>query len=143
MSNPTPTEEAARGVCSTRSSRFYFSMKADMTAEEFRNRTKPHKYGARPCVVDGIKFQSRKEADRYAELKLLERADKVRDVRCQVRMPIEVNCIHIADYICDFVYWDMDKRCRVWEDVKGFRTDVYRLKKKLVEALFGISILET
>lgn len=114
-----------------------------MTIEEFRNQAKPHKYGARATVVDGIKFPSRKEADRYAELKLLERADKVRDVRCQVRMPIEVNGVHCADYICDFVYWDMDKRGRIWEDVKGFRTDVYRLKKKLVEALYGISILET
>ena len=114
-----------------------------MTTSEFRSMAKPHKYQARATTVDGIKFPSRKEANRYAELKLLERADKVRDVRCQVRMPIEVNGIHCADYICDFVYWDTDKKCRIWEDVKGYRTDVYRLKKKLVEALFGIVILET
>lgn len=117
--------------------------KGDMTSEAFRNMTKSHKYGARATVVDNIRFPSRKEANRYAELKLLERADAVRDIRCQVRMPIEVNSVHVADYICDFVYWDTDKKARIWEDVKGFRTDVYKLKKKLVEALYGISILET
>ena len=112
-----------------------------MTIEEYRNQPKPHKYGARATVVDGIKFASRKEADRYAELKLLERAGKVRELRCQVRYPLEVNGVLVTHYVADFVYWDEDARRNVVEDTKGFVMDSFRIKAKLFYALTGIEIL--
>src|SRR5687767_11147003 len=112
-----------------------------MTSEQFRNMAKPHKYGARQTVVDGIKFPSRKEANRYSELRLLEKADKVRDIRCQVRMPLEVNGLLVTHYVADFVYWDVEQGKRIWEDTKGFITDSFRIKAKLVRALYGIEIL--
>lgn len=114
-----------------------------MTSEEFRDRPKPHKYGARPCVVNGIRFHSRKEANRYAELKLLEKARKISDLQTQVRYSLDVNGVHVAYYVADFKYFDLDGREWVVEDVKGFATDAYKLKKLLVKALYGIDILET
>ncbi|MDQ3920417.1 MAG: DUF1064 domain-containing protein [Acidobacteriota bacterium] len=104
---------------------------------EFRR----HKYNARRTVVDGHSFPSRKEASRYTELKLLERAGKVSDLQLQVRMPLDVNGINCGHYVCDFVYWDADKNCKIWEDTKGFLTDVAKLKLRLVRAIYGIEVL--
>ena len=104
---------------------------------------KPHKYNAKPCVVDGQRFASRKEANRYSELKLLERAGKLSDLQTQVRYALEVNGILISHYVADFKYFDLEKREWVVEDAKGFKTDVYRIKQKMMRALYGIEILET
>lgn len=104
---------------------------------------KPHKYGAKPCVIDGIAFPSRKEGNRYSELKLLQRAGIVSNLECQIPYDIEVNGIHVCKYIADFRYWDVEKKKQVVEDAKGFKTDVYRLKRKLMRATFGIEIVET
>jgi predicted nuclease of restriction endonuclease-like RecB superfamily len=109
--------------------------------------TKPHKYGAKACVVDNIHFPSRREANRYAELKLLLRAGNISNLEIDAQTPIvyeiEVNGIHVTNYRPDFRYYDNDSRRMVICDAKGFRTDVYRLKKKLVRACFGIVIEET
>jgi hypothetical protein len=104
---------------------------------------KPHKYGARACVIDNISFPSRKEGNRYTELKLLQRAGKISDLEWQIPYDIEVNGIHVCQYIADFRYWDVEKKRQVVEDAKGFKTDVYRLKRKLVRACYGIDIIET
>jgi hypothetical protein len=114
-----------------------------MTPEQFRAQPKPHKYGARACVVNGIRFPSRREANRYSELRLLERAGKIAHLETQVRLPLEVNGMLISHYVADFKYFDTDARLIVHEDAKGFPTDIYRLKKKLVKALYGIDIVET
>ena len=101
-----------------------------------------NKYHAKRTEVDGHTFDSAKEARRYSELKLLERAGEIVGLRLQPKFPLVVNDTKIADYKGDFEYRDASGR-RILEDTKGFKTPVYRLKKKLVRALYGIEILET
>ena len=102
-----------------------------------------NKYHAKKQTVDGITFDSGKEASRYCELKLRQR-DKnnpITDLKLQVPFVCEVNHRKICTYKADFVYKEGGRA--IVEDTKGYRTDVYKLKKKLVEALYGIEILET
>ncbi len=103
------------------------------------------KYRSVKTVVDGHPFDSLKEARRYAELRLLEKTGAIGELQCQVRYPLRVNGILVTTYVADFVYRDgaadeEDSKV-VMEDVKGFRTPVYRLKKKLMAAL-GWDIVE-
>src|SRR3990167_9782276 len=101
---------------------------------EMAIRVRPRsKYGAQPTEVDGIRFASKKEAHRYAELKLLEKAGEIRDLELQPRFPLEVQGAVIAEYRGDFRYQERsyEGTCRgCWrtrvEDVKGVRTPVYR-----------------
>lgn len=104
---------------------------------------KQNKYHNRPVVIDGKRFASRREGDRYSVLKLLERAGKISDLETQVRYSLDVNGMHVCYFVADFRYFDTEKRQVVVEDSKGFRTDVYRLKAKLMRAVYGIEILET
>jgi len=107
------------------------------------------KYHAVPTVVDNICFASKKEARRYGELKLLEKAHQIEALCCQVPyvLAVPVNDPSAVDmraivgkYIADFVYYDQTGF--VVEDVKGFRTPLYRWKKRHVEAQYGITIRE-
>jgi hypothetical protein len=99
------------------------------------------KYGAKKTVVDGIKFDSMAEAARYGALKIIQSAGLISDLRLQVPYVITVNGKKICRYVADFVYIENGKE--VVEDVKGIKTPVYNLKKKLMEAMFGVVILET
>lgn len=101
---------------------------------------KPNKYRAVPTHVNGIRFASKAEARRYGELRLLERAGKIKDLVCQHRIRCLVNDLQVCDYVADFTYRDERGMARI-EDVKGVQTPVFRLKKKLVEALHpGLTI---
>lgn len=108
-----------------------------------------NKFNAKKTVVDGITFDSRKEAKRYVELRDLERAGDIRDLKRQVRYEIvpafDVDGKHYRaiTYIADFVYTDCETGKEIVEDVKGVRTDVYRLKAKMFAHKFGVAILET
>lgn len=105
------------------------------------------KYRAKKTVVDGITFDSRKEADRYLVLKRMEEDGSIENLRRQVRYELvpafDVDGKHYrpAYYVADFVYREDGKT--VVEDVKGMRTDVYRLKNKLFARRYGMSIKET
>lgn len=104
---------------------------------------RPSKYGAVRTEVDGVTFASKKEARRYSELKLLERAGTVRDLKLQPRFPLEVAGVKVADYVGDFSYIEDDEVPEfVVEDVKGMKTDVYRLKAKMFAAQYGFPIRE-
>lgn len=102
-----------------------------------------NKYHAKKTIVDNITFHSKKEANRYVELKLLEKAKEIRSLTLQFKMPIIINDIKICTYIADFLYRDLKNGELIYEDVKGYRTPIYKLKKKLVEAIYNIKILET
>lgn len=97
--------------------------------------------------MDGITFDSRKEADRYLVLKGMEEDGSIEDLRRQVRYELipsfDVDGRHYRPvyYVADFVYVEDGKT--VVEDVKGMRTDVYRLKSKLFARRYGMSIKET
>lgn len=108
-----------------------------------------HKYGATPTTVDGVRFASKAEAKRYAELKLLEKAGEVKELELQPRFPLmapergsALGRIHIGDYVADFRYRLGPKGLLTIEDVKGMKTALYRWKKKHVEAQYGITITE-
>lgn len=110
------------------------------------------KFGNRKTVVDGITFDSAKEARRWQQLRLEERAGNIRDLKRQVPFPITSTNSHngarvaVAKYFADFTYWRIQPdgdELYVVEDAKGVRTDVFNLKKKLVEQEHGIEILLT
>ncbi len=121
------------------------------------------KYGNRKTVVDGITFDSKKEANRFRELQLLERAGKITTLQQQVKYVLiptqrefsneiykkgahqghfkpgkvlEKECSYIADfaYIQDGAY--------VVEDTKGVRTEAYKIKRKLMLERYGIKVRE-
>lgn len=105
------------------------------------------KYHAKKTVVDGIAFDSRKEADRYLVLKGMEEDGSIEDLRRQVRYELvpafDVDGKHYRPvyYVADFVYREDGRE--VVEDVKGMRTDVYKLKSKLFARRYGMTIRET
>lgn len=101
------------------------------------------KYHAVKVKLDGYTFDSKKEAARYAELLLLVKAGHILELQVHPSFPLTVNGVNIGKYIADFAYHDWYKKKDVVEDVKGVKTPVYRLKNKLVKALYGIDILET
>jgi len=90
-------------------------------------------------------FHSKSEARRYTELVALQQAGFISNLQTQVAYPLVVGNppVQIATWFADFVYVDTATGNVVVEDHKGFVTPVYRLKKKLVQALYGIKITET
>ena len=96
-----------------------------------------HKFNAIRSEHDGIKFPSKKECQRYKQLKQLKELGEITFFLRQVPF-------HLAGgvkYICDFlVFWSNGEV--TIEDVKGMKTDLYRAKKKMVEATYPISITE-
>ena len=102
-----------------------------------------HKFKNTPTEVDGILFQSKKEATRWRMLLLLQKAGKIKDLSRQVSYRLDVNEQKICTYIADFLYHDVDLDRLVVEDVKGVRTPEYKLKRKLMLAIYGIEIKET
>ncbi|MDB4350119.1 DUF1064 domain-containing protein [bacterium] len=105
-------------------------------------RSRP-KYGNKKTVVNGIKFDSKWEAERYLYIKSLERAGRVKDIELQVRYNLIVNDQKICAYIADFRYKREDKDGEwheIVEDAKGVETPEFKLKKKLMKACLGIDI---
>lgn len=105
------------------------------------------KYRAVKTEVDGIRFDSKKEAARYCELRLLEKAGQIRQLRTQLPLDLTAGTprlIRLGAYVADFVYEERvgDDWIIRFEDVKGFKTPLYRWKKKHVEAQYGIQIRE-
>ncbi len=115
-----------------------------MSADEYNAMAKGQKrskYGNVPTEKRGIVFHSRSEAERYEELLLMEQAGVISGLEVQPRYPIIVEGKRIAVYVADFAYAEDGEA--VIEDVKGGpSTAVFRLKKKLVEALYGVTIRE-
>jgi hypothetical protein len=102
------------------------------------------KYNNKKTELDGIIFDSKKEAKRYWELKLLEKAGKIEKLKLQPAFELKVNNEKICTYKADFEYIDRSKyNVVVVEDVKGVKTPVYNLKKKLMKAIYKIDIFET
>ena len=100
------------------------------------------KYHARVTFVDGISFASGMEARRYVELRTLLRAGIIRDLQLQPRYPLTVNGVLVCTYVGDFYYVECATGAGVLEDVKGFVTPEYKLKRKLLKAVYGLDIVE-
>lgn len=108
---------------------------------------KPSKYKAEPITLDGIRFDSKKEARRWAALQMLQRGGVISDLRRQVKIalqgrdgPILTPTGRQAHYVADFVY--MEGGVEVIEDAKGFRPAEYILKRAILAAQ-GVTIRET
>ena len=124
-----------------------------------------NKYKAVKTTIDGITFDSKKEAKRYTELKLQKKSGMITHLELQPKYDIIINGAKICSYKADFSYFTvredeketyrnakgewivptktLDKEGQIVEDVKGFKSPIYRLKKKLVEACYpGTQIKE-
>lgn len=97
-----------------------------------------HKFGNIPTEIDGIKFQSKKEARRYSELLLARRSGDLLFFLRQVPFHLPGDTRYVVDFVEFWANGDV-----IFTDVKGFRTPTYLFKKKLVESLYPIKITET
>ena len=114
----------------------------------------PSKYGSRKITVDGMTFDSKKEFERYCELRLLQKAGIITDLQTQVYFELipaqyepnpegkrKQKCVERAcNYVADFVYYQGGEK--IVEDTKGFRTKEYIIKRKLMLHVHGIKIKE-
>ena len=113
------------------------------SAQTPTEKPKKSKYGAVKTEVDGIMFDSKREASRYQELRLLEQAGDSQPPPAGALYTLSKNEHGRAlKYIADFVYND-DTGALVVEDAKGHSTDVYKIKRRLMAELKGIEIKET
>ena len=119
-----------------------------------------NKYSSKKVVIDGITFDSKREANRYKELCFLERAGQIKNLKIQVKytlIPAQFEkvwkprkktfergkCLEReCSYIADFVYVDIKTGDIVVEDTKGFKTKDYIIKRKLMLYVHGIRIRE-
>jgi hypothetical protein len=116
--------------------------------------TKPLKYHNQFATVDGHRFASQREARRYAELRVLERAGIIRDLELQPEFVLYalvarslagdglISGVHpVGSYFGDFRYRDAAGAVIV-EDAKGMKTPLYQFKRRMVEVQYGIVIQE-
>jgi len=100
------------------------------------------KYGNKKVVIDGVTFDSGKEAGRYVELRMREKMRELVDLKVHPRYPIVINGVKVCTYVADFSYYDMLAKCNPVEDTKGVRTQAFVIKKKLMLAVHGIKVRE-
>ncbi len=124
-----------------------------------------NKYGNKKVIVDGVVFDSKREARRYQELKMFERCGSISNLRRQVKyelIPVQreestraytkgrkkgqlivgKTIERAVDYVADFVYIDTGTGKEIVEDTKGMRTKDYIIKRKLMLYIHGIKIHE-
>ena len=100
------------------------------------------KYGSKKVIIDGIEFDSKKEGKRYLELKLLEKANEIRDLELQKVFELQPTfkkngkTYRKITYKADFCYFSIKENKYICEDVKGFKTEVYKIKKKIFEYVY-------
>lgn len=94
-----------------------------------------------PTTVDGVRFDSGKEAARWSQLRIMERSGVIRDLERQVSFDLRVGGILVCRYVADFVYFE--DGVRIVEDCKGARLREYLIKRELMLACYGIAIRET
>lgn len=110
---------------------------------------KPAKYHNKKVTLsNGLKFDSIREAERYQELSLMERAGVINQLECQHKIPLTCGGEPVLSkknrklaYWVDFKYWDVENERWRYEDVKGYDTPLSSLKVAVVEAESGGSIL--
>jgi hypothetical protein len=114
---------------------------AEYRAHQARSRSK---YSNVADVEDGITFDSKREANCYRQLRDDEDRGRIRNLKLQYVFPIVIDGVRVCDYVADFVFEEKrgDAWRRVVADAKGHKTEVYRLKKKLMRAVHGITVRE-
>lgn len=105
-----------------------------------------NKYRNNPIIIDGIRFDSTKEGHRWCELQTLQKAGVISDLQRQVAYELQPafyfqgKKIRPIQYVADFVYNEGNER--IVEDVKGVKTQEYKMKKKMMQYIYGIDIHE-
>lgn len=108
-----------------------------------------NKYKNKITYYENIRFSSKKEAQRYIELKLLEKTNQIKELELQKKFELQPSykkngkTIRSINYYADFYYYDIIKGKYIVEDTKGMKTEVYKLKKKIFEYKYDITIIET
>ena len=106
-----------------------------------------NKYHNTKVIIDGIRFDSKKEGERYKELKLLEKMGLIDNLRLQVPFEIQPSfkfngkTIRAITYVADFCYLDNVKNKMIIEDTKGYKNQVYLIKRKMM-MYKGFEIIE-
>ena len=106
-------------------------------------RTSNNKYFAKKTLAFGLRFDSKWEAERWGQLKAMERAGVVTELERQIKYDLTINDIKICDYIADFRYLQQEEdgfSKLIIEDAKGILTPEFKLKKKMMKAIHGIDI---
>jgi hypothetical protein len=108
-------------------------------------RVSRNKFGNEPTTIDGQRFDSKKEAGRYLYLKARLMAGEIEGLIINKRLlsyPLVVGGVKVATYEADFRYLEKATGQVVVEDVKGYRTREYMLKRKLMKGCHGIEVAE-
>lgn len=92
-----------------------------------------NKFGAVATFVDGVRFDSKIEARRWEDLRIMECAGEISNLRRQVRFALDVGMTTIGHYVADFVYHRKDGQ-RIIEDVKGHQTEIFKRSAKHMAA---------
>lgn len=104
------------------------------------------KYGAKKTIVNGISFDSKKEADRFMELFILQKANKIKNLKLQPRYELQEKfkfngkTYRAIYYVADFEYYDIERKATIVEDVKSKFTEkneLFRLKEKMFLKNYG------
>lgn len=116
-----------------------------LIAKKSAPKPKQAKYRNKKTTVENVEFDSKREANRWLELRTALKTGKVRNLKRQYVFAIIIDGVRICDYIADAVYEEHrgGEWHRIVEDSKGCKTEVYRIKKKLMRAVLGIEIRET
>ena len=111
-----------------------------------RIRRSRNKYRNNPIIIDGIRFDSTKEGYRWCELQTLQKAGVISELQRQVKFELQPDFYfkgkkeRAINYIADFTYYENGEY--IVEDVKGVKTQEYKLKKKMMQYIYGIDIKE-
>lgn len=101
---------------------------------------KKRKYRNVPVTVDGLRFDSKREAAYYGELKIREKAGEVSALALQPSFELLNDGGKKTRYVADFAFWDhVADRFRI-VDVKGFETRIFQMKKRMMKVLKGIDV---
>ena len=120
-----------------------------MSSSKYKQLGTYTKYHNTKVIYDGIKFDSKKERARFITLKQLEKAGIIKELELQKKFELQPSykkngkTIRAINYYADFYYYDIIKGKYIVEDTKGMKTEVYKLKKKLFEYKYDITIIET
>lgn len=105
------------------------------------------KYRNQKIIVDGITFDSKREANRYKELKLYQEKGLIKNLKLQPKFLLQDKFKYggkserAITYIADFSYFDIKKGKNIVEDVKGIETEVFKIKRKLFLKRYGDSYI--
>lgn len=101
-----------------------------------------NKYRNKEVTMYGIRFKSYKEAHYYTELLMRQKAGEIDEIVLQFVFHYQVKGKDSFKYLADFAYFDKVLNKQMYIDTKGFRTQTYILKKKIIEAHYKITITE-